>query len=179
MAVLSWRNMGAGMLSALSFFLPLLPGKAHAAPSVTYAPEQVGDHWQVDVTLNGPVTSGATLELEFAEALYDNLSVVSSGPEFNIENTLAAIAGSPGLLDATLGKSVSDAHEAHVLVSFTWLGGAATGPGSQPWYLLDAGFNQIAQGQTAPTVVPEPQAYLMLLCGLAVVTVARRRKPLS
>jgi PEP-CTERM motif len=167
-----------GLLGAVLFGASVLLSVAQAAsPSVSYVAQGSGDQWQYDLSFSGSAGAGATLELEFADALYKDLSVVSYGPEFSFVSVLPSIgAGSPGLADAVFAQDVTPADSAHLLVSFTWLGGA-TKPSSQIWFLSDIDLNPVASGSTvAAGVVPEPGALALAIAGLASIGILYRRR---
>jgi hypothetical protein len=84
---------------------------------------------------------------------------------------ISPIDGAYDALALTAGASLAQ----QFAVSFVWLGGSATSPGSQPFevYRLDDGIPgpDPETGQTSP--VPEPSTLLLLGSGMAVAL--RRR----
>jgi hypothetical protein len=169
-----------GVLGAALLGVSMLMSVAQAAPtSVSYTLQGSGSQWQYDLSFSGSASAGSTLELEFADNLYANVNVVSYGPEFDFANALPSVTpGSPAVVDAVFAQDLSPPAEAHLLVSFNWLGSGGQ-PGSQNWILTDASTGASSGGTTtaaATGVVPEPGGVLMALSGLALLAQALRSK---
>lgn len=147
------------------------PLSAHAV-EVRYTVESISaSDWRYNYTLDNDSLSVDIEEftIYFDRALYTNLAVditpadwdsLVVQPDNGIPangyfDSLALVEGiKPG--DTLSGFSVS----------FTYLG--LTAPGSQPFEIIDpSSFNVIDSGSTS--LIPEPNAYLLLIAGLAVL----------
>jgi hypothetical protein len=169
-----------GVLGAALIGASMLVSVAQAAPAnVSYTLQGSGSQWQYDLSFSGSAAAGSTLELEFADNLYAGVSVVSYGPEFDFANALPSVTpGSPAVVDAVFAQNLSPPAEAHLLVSFTWLGSDPK-PGAQNWLLTDATSGASSGGVTtaaATGVVPEPGGVLMAAGGLTLLALALRHK---
>ena len=134
-----------------------------------------GDLWRYSYTVSdGPVNANEGFTIRFDHFLYSGLE--DPPPPVNADWDIAVEqpTTSPpadGFYDALSlidGASLADTFE----VTFVWLGGAGTTPGSQPFETYTctnstcSTVNITSSGSTASSAIPEPPALALLMAGL-------------
>jgi hypothetical protein len=173
-----------GLFSSLLVLLWAVP-ESHAATVefvATDLPDVTAeDLWRYDYRVSGrSFLQFEFFDIYFDPLLYRNLANESlAGPDWDVAilqqpNPLNLPPFDRGMFDAFAlvdGPSLTGTFS----VSFAYLGSGR--PGSQPFDIFDAGSNLVESGFTtpAPSAVPEPSTFLLVLPALAAASLKFRR----
>jgi len=157
----------------------------YADPIIRYQTTHLGGVlWQYDYSLSygsfPALLKKQGIAIFFTYGLYDKLTNLTISSEWNTyvfdPNDILGYPA-PGEFDAEALKDDPTIPTAFS-VSFDWLGGTGTSPGSQPFLVYD--FNEppagiIGRGYTTSSTVPEPGTILLLGCGGAGILFWRKK----
>ncbi|WP_338848785.1 hypothetical protein V8J88_07655 [Massilia sp. W12] len=166
----------AAFLGAMAFIAP------SQAQQVSYEVMHSGNSnvWQYTYHFNGELPLFNAVNILFPSSEFSFLQLVHNGApgQLDVLSTQPdAILQADGQLTVTALDNLPASFNNTVRIDVAWTGQGR--PAAQSWQLLDDSFNVLATRMTVPlTPIPEAETWALLIAGLGLIHL-RRRKPVK